>query len=201
MKLYYTAGVSSLAPHIILCETGLPYSLEAVDLATHRTASGEDFFAINPKGYVPALQLDDGTLLTECPAILLYLAAQRPELGLRPPSDSLADLRLQEWLCFIGTELHKNFSPFFNPNAGADWKAAAHSRLDRQLPLVDRQLATSPYLLGEQFSIADAYLYVTLSWATWIKLDLAPYPALQAYIARIAARPAVIQARNKEGLN
>ena len=200
MKLFYKPGACSLSPHIVLEESGLPYESESVDLKTKVTASGADFYAINPKGYVPALLLDSGELLTEGPAIVQYLADQVPAKRLAPANGTLERYRLQSWLTFIGTELHKSFSPFFNPAAGDDWKAIARANLERRLAYTDAQLAGKSYLLGEDFTVADAYLFTVLSWAKFIKLDLAQWPNLAAYQARVAARPKVQAALKAEGL-
>jgi glutathione S-transferase len=200
MKLFYTPGASSLFPHIVLCELGLPHDLEKVDLKRHATADGRDYYAINPKGYVPALQLDDGQLLTEGPAIVQYLADLKPEAGLLPPAGTLERARVQEWLTFIGTEIHKSFSPLFRADASEDWKAAARANVDRRLGYVDQALAGREHLTGSQFSVADAYLFTVLSWARYMQIDLAPWPALAAFQARVAARPAVQAALQSEGL-
>ncbi|SAK75214.1 glutathione S-transferase domain-containing protein [Caballeronia catudaia] len=200
MKLFYKAGACSLASHIVLEEAGLPYEIEAVDLKTKRTASGADFTAINAKGYVPALLLDGGELLTEGPAIMQFVADQAPAKHLAPLADAMSRYRLQGWLTFIGTELHKNFSPFFNPAASSDWKAAAMSNLERRLTYTAQQLTDKPYLLGDEFSIGDAYLFTVLGWAKHIDLDLGKWPVLVAYQARVGARPAVQRAMKAEGL-
>ncbi|WP_244848101.1 glutathione transferase GstA [Caballeronia sp. SL2Y3] len=200
MKLFYKAGACSLASHIVLEESGLPYEIEAVDLKTKVTASGADFMAINPKGYVPALQLDDGNVLTEGPAIMQYIADQVPGKHLAPLADAMSRYRLQGWLTFIGTELHKNFSPFFNPAATSEWKAAAMANLERRLAYVAKHIDDKQYLLGNEYSIGDAYLFTVLGWASFIDLDLNKWPALTAYQARVAARPAVQAAMKAEGL-
>lgn len=200
MKLFLKAGACSLSPHIVLEESGLPYETEAVDLKTKVTASGADYWAINPKGYVPALQLDSGEVLTEGPAIVQYLADQVPEKKLAPANGTLERYRLQSWLTFIGTELHRSFSPFFNPASSDDWKAAALSNLERRLDYVNTQLAGKSYLLGEEFSVADAYLFTILNWTKFIKLDLARWPNVAVYHARVGARPAVQATLKSEGL-
>lgn len=200
MKLFLKAGACSLSPHIVLEESGLPYETEAVDLKTKVTASGTDYWAINPKGYVPALQLDSGEVLTEGPAIVQYLADQVPEKKLAPANGTLERYRLQSWLTFIGTELHRSFSPFFNPASSDDWKAAALSNLERRLDYVNTQLAGKSYLLGEEFSVADAYLFTILNWTKFIKLDLARWPNVAVYHARVGARPAVQATLKSEGL-
>lgn len=200
MKLYYKPGACSLSPHIVLEETGLPYEAEAVDLKTKVTASGADFTQTNPKGYVPALVLDSGELLTEGPAIVQYLADLAPEKKLAPANGTVARYQLQSWLNFIGTELHKSCSPFFNPASGDAWKAIARANLERRLAHTDQALAGKPYLLGEDFSVADAYLFTVLSWMGYVGLDLSPWSNLTAFQARVAARPAVQAALKAEGL-
>jgi len=200
MKLYYKAGACSLASHIVLEETGLPYEIEAVDFKTKLTASGADFTQINPKGYVPALVLDSGELLTEGPAIVQYLADRVPEKRLAPANGTLERYRLQSWLTFIGTELHRSCTPFFNPASGDVWKAAAMGNLERRLEFVNGELAGKAYLLGDAFSVADAYLFTVLSWMPYVKLDLSRWPNLTAFQARVAARPAVQAALKAEGL-
>ena len=200
MKLFYTPGASSLFPHIVLCELGLPHELEKVDLRSHTTADGSDYYATNPKGYVPALRLDDGQLLTEGPAIAQYLADLKPEAGLLPPAGTLERARVQEWLTFIGTELHKNFSPLFNPAATDDAKEAARANLARRLPIAAQVLEGRPYLTGEAFTVADAYLFTVLTWTRLVDVDLSPWPSLGAYLERIGARPSVQAAMEAEGL-
>lgn len=200
MKLYYSPGACSLSPHIVLCELGLAHELEKVDLRSHTTADGGDYYAINPKGYVPALRLDDGQLLTEGPAIVQYLADLKPAAGLLPPAGTLERARVQEWLAFIGAEIHKNFSPLFRPDTSADWKAAARATLERRLAFVDQALTGRDYLLGSLFSVADAYLFTVVGWCRLMQIDLAPWPALSAFQARVAARPAVQAAMRSEGL-
>lgn len=199
MKLFIKPGACSLSPHIILEEAGLPYETEVVDLAKKVTASGADYLAINPKGYVPALQLDSGEVLTEGPAIVQYLADQVPQKNLAPANGTLARYHLQSWLTFIGTEIHKNYSPFFNPAAPAEMKDIARANLQRRLGYVNEQLAGKDYLLG-QFSVADAYLFVVVNWSGFIQLDLSGWPNLTAFMARMAARPAVQAALKAEGL-
>ncbi len=200
MKLYYSPGACSLSPHIVLCELGLPHELVRVDLKSHTTADGADYYGVNPKGYVPALQLDDGQILTEGPAIVQYLADQKPAAGLLPPAGTLERARVQEWLTFIGTEIHKSFSPLFRPDAAADWKTAARANLDRRLGFADQALAGRDYLTGDRFCVADAYLFTVASWTRPMKIDTAAWPNLAAYLARVAARPAVREAMVAEGL-
>ena len=200
MKLYFKAGACSLSPHIVLEESGLSYEAEGVDLAKKLTASGADYWKINPKGYVPALQLDSGELLAEGPAIVQYLADLVPAKKLAPANGSIERYRLQSWLNFISTELHKSFSPFFNPAAGDAWKEAAKANLERRFAYVNGELQGKSYLLGEDFSVADAYLFTVLSWAKYTPLDLSALGNLTAYLARVAARPAVQAALKAEGL-
>lgn len=199
MKLYYSPGACSLSPHIVLCEAGLAHELIKVDLKTKKTELGDDFTAINAKGYVPALVLDDGTVLTEGAAIVQYLADLAPAAGLAPAADTLARVRLQEWLIFIASELHKGFSPLFR-DAPAAWQEKVRADLAARLSWLARNLEQRPYLLGDSFSVADAYLFTVLNWAKWVKLDLAPWPCLGTYIARIASRPGVQKALRTEGL-
>ena len=200
MKLFLKPGSCSLASHIVLEEIGRPYDTETVDLAKKLTASGADFWAINPKGYVPALLLDDGDLLTEGPAILQYLADLAPELQLAPANGSKARYQLQSWLTFIGTEVHKNFSPFFNPAATPEMKDLARANLQRRLGYVNDQLAGRDFLMGDTFSVADAYLFTVVGWAKFVHLDLSAWPHLIAFQGRVAARPATQRALKAEGL-
>ena len=200
MKLFIKPGACSLSPHIALEEAGLRYETESVDLATKQTASGGNFFEVNPKGYVPALLLDSGELLTEGPAIVQYIADQAPAKKLAPANGSLARYQFQGWLNFIATEIHKSCTPFFSPLAKDDWKGAARINLDRRLGLVNEHLADKPYLLGDAFSVADGYLFTTLSWMKYIGIDLATLPNLAAFQARVAARPAVQKVLKDEGL-
>lgn len=200
MKLYYTPGACSLAPHIVLCESGLPYILERVDLRNKTIADGRDFLAINPLGYVPVLELNNGEMLTEGTAILFYLADRVPNLGLVPPAGEVARYRLLAWLNFIGSELHKNFSPLFGKDTPAEYKAQVSARLATRFAHVDGVLAYSPYLADGVFTIADAYLFVVSNWAAIVGFDLAPYPHLLAFRERVAARPSVQRAMQEEGL-
>ena len=198
MKLYFSPGTCSLAVNISLQESGLAYTPVKVDLKAKKTAAGDDFNAINPKGYVPALALDSGELLTEVPAVLQYVADQAPTANLAPANGTLARYQLQGWLTYIGTEIHKNFGPFFNPSATPEWKNACMANLERRLAYANDQLQGKDYLMGSQFTVADAYLFNTLGWAKFIKLDLDQWPNLAAYQKRIADRPSVIAARNLE---
>lgn len=200
MKLYYFPGACSLSPHIVLCETGLGFDLEKVDLGTKRTESGSDYLAVNPKGYVPTLQLDDGQTLTEGPAIIQYLADRVAEKKLAPAAGTMARYRLQEWLNFISTELHKACSPLFNPNLPDAMKSAAMEQLTKRLAFTAGQLEGKIFLMGDQFTVADAYLFTVLSWTAHLHIDLAAWPALQSYQGRVAARPSVQAALKAEGL-
>ena len=200
MKLFYTPGACSLSPHIVACELGLAIDIETVDLKTRTTQEGRDFTAINPKGYVPALELDNGQVLTEGPAIVQYLAELKPEKNLLPPAATLERARVQEWLAFIGTELHKNFSPLFNPDASDEVQANARAAIARRLGFVDQALKDQTYLMGEQFTVADAYLFTVVNWTRFKAIDLTPWPAVAAFMQRVAQRPAVQQALREEGL-
>ena len=200
MKLYYAPGACSLASHIALHETGLPFEIEKVDFATKKTALGDDFMQINPKGYVPTIKLDDGSILTEGGAILQYIADQQPDSGLAPKAGTMERYRLQEWLTFIGTEIHKTFSPMFNKAAAEEVKTNARNLLTKRLGYVETRLANKPYLMGDKFSVADAYLFTVVSWSNFTGFDLSPFPKLKEYMARVAARPKVQAAMQAEGL-
>ena len=200
MKLYYAPGACSLASHIILHETGLPFEIDKLIPATKTTAGGEDFMQINPKGYVPTLRLNDGSILTEGAAILQYIADQKPESGLAPMAGTMDRYRLQEWLTFIGTEIHKSFSPMFNKTAAVEVKDYARNLLTRRLGYAEAQLANRPYLMGDHFTVADAYLFVVASWSSHVGFDLGSFPHIREYLARIAMRPAVQAAMKSEGL-
>lgn len=201
MKLYYAPGACSLSPHIVAREADIPVELERVDLATRRTASGEDYLAVNPNGYVPAIRLTDGSVLTEGVAIVQYLADQKPEAGLIPTADSLARARVLEQLTFISAELHKTFGPFFTPGAAETEKAGAMNKIGWRLDYVERVLADGrPYFSGERFSVSDAYLFTVVNWTRLIRIDLTRWPKLAAFLGRVAARPRVQEALKAEGL-
>lgn len=189
MKLYYSPGACSLSPHIALREAGLKFDAETVDLRTHKTKSGADFYQINPKGYVPALVLDDGQLLTEGAAIVQYVADQKPRRKLAPKAGTIERAHLQEWLNFIATEVHKSFSPLFNPATPEEMKKGALDRLNKRLAYIAERLDGKPWLMGDEFTVADAYLFTMLQWANGMKIDVGP--VLSAYRDRVAARPAV----------
>ncbi len=200
MKLYFYPGACSMAPHIVLREAGYQFDLDKVDLAKKQTASGEDYTKVNPKGYVPALRLDDGQVLTEAGAILQYLADHKPESGLAPKAGTLERYRLMEWLNFIASEVHKTLGALFNPKITPEWKNDRIALFSRRCDFLVRTLDGKPYLMGDKFSVADAYLFTILGWANLFKLDMSKWPALQNYSSRIAARPAVQQAMKAEGL-
>ena len=200
MKLYYSPGACSLSPHIVLHEAGLAYEPVLASTKTHQLADGTDFYTINPLGYVPVLELDDGTRLREGPAIVQYLADQAPHKNLAPAHGTLGRYRLQEWLTFIGTEIHKTFSPLFVPGTPEDYKPQVKQRLLARLQWVDSELAGKPYLMGEQFTVADAYLFTVTNWGQYVGLDISQLKNLVAYRERIAARPAVQAAMKAEGL-
>ncbi|MDB5443720.1 MAG: hypothetical protein JWP86_2877 [Phenylobacterium sp.] len=201
MKLYYAPGACSLAPHIIAREAGLDVRLEKVEFgADGRWAGGRDYWQINPKGAVPALELDDGEVLTENAVILQYLASLAPQAGLGPPAQGMAHWRFLELLNFIATELHKGFAPLFKqPTPGL--RDSTVEALAQRFDLLVRQLADRAYLTGERFTIADAYAYVILNWTRLHQLDLTPWPSLRAFMDRVETRPAVQQARREEGLD
>lgn len=200
MKLYYTPGACSLASHIVASEMGLPVKLERVDLATKVTASGENYMKVTEKGYVPALMLDDGTVLTEGTAIMQYLADREPGKGLAPANGSIARYEVQALLGFINSELHKSYSPLFNPATSAEVRAERLAYLAKRYAYVDKLLAGREYLTGTHFTIADAYLFTVTSWASHVKLDLSALANLAAFQQRVAARPAVVTAMRAEGL-
>ncbi|BFI62066.1 glutathione S-transferase [Yersinia pseudotuberculosis] len=191
MKLFYKPGACSLSPHIVLREAGLDFSIERVDLVTKKTETGADYLSINPKGQVPALVLDDGSLLTEGVAIVQYLADKVPDRHLIAPSGTLSRYHAIEWLNFIATELHKGFSPLFNPNTPDEYKTIVRERLDKQFSYVDSILAKHDYLLGNKFSVADAYLFTVSRWANALNLQIKERSHLDQYMARVAERPAV----------
>jgi glutathione S-transferase len=200
MKLFYTPGACSLSPHIVLHEAGLPFEAEKVDLKSKKTESGADFNAVNPKGAVPALQLENGEVLTEGVAIVQYLADRKPETGLAPQNGTLPRYRLQEWLNFVSTELHKGFSPLFNPGLPDDMKEITKQGLTKKLAHLEGHLAKHPYLMGEGFTVADAYAFTILSWAKMFAIDLSPYPNVVAFMGRVAERPSAQAAMKAEGL-
>ena len=200
MKLYYSPGACSLSPHIALLEAGLPADLVRVDLRTHKLDGGDDYHHVHVKGYVPLLELDSGERLSEGPAIVQYIADRNPASGLAPAAGTMERYRLQEWLNFITSELHKSFSPLFDSGAPAEWKEKVKARLAARFDWISTQLAGKDYLLGKQFTVADAYLFTVLRWSKLVGLDLARWPTLATYVDRVAARPHVQQALKSEGL-
>lgn len=200
MKLYYSPGACSLSPRIALEESGLAYEAIAAPTKTHTLADGTDYYSINPLGYVPLLVLDDGRQLREGPAIVQYIADQVPHKHLAPANGTFERAKLQEWLNFIGTELHKGFSPLFNPATPAEYKAMVVARLGERLKFTDGLLADRQFVLGDDFSVADGYLFTVTNWAQPLGIDLSPFPNLVAYRARVGSRPAVIAAMRAEGL-
>ncbi len=200
MKLYYSPGACSLSPHIALLEAGLPYDLVKVDLKAKKLENGDDFLSINPKGQVPALALDSGELVTEGPVIVQMIADKVAAKNLAPARDSAERYKLQEWLTYINSEVHKSFGPMFSPVLADDAKAFFKDRVMAKFKYLDGALAGKDYLMGKQFTVADGYLFTMLAWADRMKFDLAAMPNLLAYKARVGARPAVQAALTKEGL-
>lgn len=201
MKLFYKPGACSLASHITLRESGKDFSLDGVDLMKKRLENGDDFFAVNPKGQVPALLLDDGTLLTEGVAIMQYLADSVPDRQLLAPTSSLSRYKTIEWLNYIATELHKGFTPLFRPDTPEDFKPTVRALLEKKMQYVNDSLKDNQWICGPRFSIADAYLFTVLRWAHAVKLNMAGLSHIDAYMARMAERPAVAAALKAEGLN
>ena len=200
MKLFYASGACSLSPHIVAREAGIDLALQKVDLKTKTIVTEGDFLAINPKGSVPALGLDNGEILTEGPTIVEYLADLKPQSGLAPPAGSMARYRLQEMLGYINSEIHKSYSPLFRPDTPAETRAERQAYLLRRYALLDKQLEGRQYLFGDTFTAADAYLFTVTNWAEHVKLDLSQFANLQAFQRRVAARPAVQAAMRAEGL-
>ncbi len=200
MKLYYSPGACSLSPHIVLQEAGLAYEPVLASTKTHQLKDGTDYYSINPKGYVPLLELDDGQRLTEGPAIVQYIADQVPDKQLAPANGTMARYRLQEWLNFITSELHKGFSPLFNPSMPEEAKAQFRAKLQDRFKWVDSQLAGKTFLMGDVFTVADAYLFTVTNWAPRVDVDLSSHANLVAYRARVGERPAVQAAMKAEGL-
>ncbi len=200
MKLYYSPGACSLSPHITLHESGLKFEHVLASTKTHQLEDGTDYYSINPLGYVPLLELDDGTRLTEGPAIVQYIADQAPDKNLAPPNGTVARAQLQSWLNFIATEIHKGFGPLFNPATPAEYKTLSIDKLLSRLTWVDGELAGKAYLMGEQFSVADPYLFTVTNWAPRVGVDISGLANLNAFRERVAARPAVQRAMREEGL-
>ncbi len=200
MKLYYATGACSLSPHITLCEADLNYELIKVDLQKSTTEDGRDYSTINPFGYIPALELDNGEILLEGPAIVQYIADQVPDKNLAPANGTLERYHLQQQLNFISTELHKGFGALFNPALPKEAGEIFLGTVARRLDVLAPQLESSPYLMGDNFTVADAYLFTVLSWSPHLKFDLSRWPSLGAYLGRVGERPAVLQALKEEGI-
>jgi len=200
MKLYYSPGACSLSPHIVLREAGLDFDLALASTKTKTLADGGDFYQVNPKGQVPVLELADGARLTEGPAIVQYLADQKPESGLAPKAGTIERYRLMEWLNFVTSELHKSYSPLFNAAMPEEGKVVYRGRLADRLQWVDSQLEGKDYLLGTQFSVADAYLFTVTNWSPLVGVDMSAFKHLNAFRERVAARPSVQAAMEAEGL-
>ncbi len=200
MKLYYTPGTCSLSPHIVLRETKTPFTLMKTDLKTKKTEDGRDFLEVNPAGYVAALELDDGDVLTEGVAIVQYIADTARATHLAPANGTLARYRLQSWLNFVSHELHAVFGSLFTPKMPEEGKAIAIAKLRERFSLLDKRFAKNDYLMGDTYTVADAYCFTILTWAKGFGIDLADYPRLNAYFARIGERPAVVDAMQAEGL-
>jgi glutathione S-transferase len=200
MKLYYSPAACSLSPHIVLREAGLKFELERVDNKTKRTETGADFLKLNGKGYVPLLQLDDGRFLSEGPVVAQYIADLKPESGLAPANGTYERYKVQEWLNFVTSELHKNFSPLFRPDVADEVKKYARANITKRVEWVAKELEGRTFLTGETFTIADSYLFVVLSWARFTDVDLTPWPAVGKFLERVAARPKVQEALKAEGL-
>jgi glutathione S-transferase len=199
VKLYLSPGACSLSPHIVLREAGLPFDVEQVDTKTHQLKSGGDYYKINPKGYVPALALDDGQILTEGVAIVQYLADKKPETKLAPAAGTMDRYRLQEWLTFISSEIHKGFSVLFNPKSTDDTKQGARERLGTRFDFLEKHIQGKTYLMGDTFTVADAYLFTVLRWSAFTGIDLGKWGGLKAYFSRVHERPAVRAALEAEG--
>jgi len=200
MKLFFSPGACSLSPRIALLEAGLPFTTQKVDTKTKLLDGGGDYWAINSKGYVPLLELDNGEYLTEGPAIVQYIADQKPESGLAPKAGTMERYRLQEWLNFITSEIHKSFSPLFDPTFSPEVKQLFKDRLGKRFDWLSAQLKGKSYLMGDTFTVADGYLFTVLNWGQWVGIDLAKWPVLKDYHARVSARPKVQEALKAEGL-
>ncbi len=200
MKLYFSPGACSLSPHIVLRESGLPFELVQVDVRAKKLKDGGDFLQTNPKGQVPTLELDDGDRLTEGSAIVQYIADQAPAKKLIPPAGDRARYHVQEWLNFTASELHKNFSPLFRPTTPEDYKPLARANITGRYDYINKHLASRAYLMGDTFTVADAYMFVMTQWSGRVNIDLAEWPNFKAYRERILARPKVQEAMKAEGL-
>jgi len=200
MKLYFAPGACSLSPHIVLREAGYNFDLEQVNNQEKKTKSGMDYWGINPKGQVPVLELDNGERITEGPVIVQYLADQKPASGLAPANGTMERVRVQEWLNFTTSELHKTFGPIFRPTTPDAFKDISKENLGKRFAWLDKQLTGKQYLTGDKFNVADAYLFTVLRWSTRVNIDLGQWPNLKAYVDRVAARPKVQEAMKAEGL-
>ena len=200
MKLYYAPGACSLAPHIVAREAGLTFDLDQLDWATMKTASGEEFLKVNPKGYVPALRLDDGNVFTESGVLIQYLADQNPAAGLIPAAGTMERYRVMEAINFISTELHKGFGPLWNKANSPDVHAAAKKQLAKRFDYLETVFTQQPFLTGNHFTVADAYLFTILNWTNFHAIDVAPWPKVKDFMSRVAARPKVQEALKAEGL-
>ena len=201
MKLYYSPGACSLSVHIALRESGHPFELEKVDLRSKRTENGQDYNRINPKGYVPALQLEDGTLLTEAGVCAQYVADLAPQTDLAPLAGTMDRYRLMEWMSFISTELHKTFGPLFDPATSTELRQRQMKLLEKRFAYLSEHLAARRRVLGDKFTVADAYLFTVLNWTHVVKIDMAPWPALQNYMKSVGEEPSVRAAMKAEGLS
>jgi glutathione S-transferase len=200
MKLYYVPGVCSLASHIALREAGADFTLDKMDRDTRRTESGENYLEVNPKGSVPALRLDNGEVLTEGAVILQYIADQKPQSDLAPVAGSMERYRLAEWLNYVATEVHKQYSPLFNPKLPPEWRENQLGLLSKRFDYLSQQLTGRDYLMGDRFTVVDAYLYTVLRWSARVKIELGNWPVLMDYLVRLTARPAVQAALRAEGI-
>ena len=200
MKLYYAPGACSLSPHIVSREAGIDLELERADLAQKKTESGKDFWGINPKGQVPVLEIDNGQRLTEGPVIVQYLADQKPGSGLAPAPGTIDRYRVQEWLNFVASEMHKTYGPLFRPTTPEEFKVMSREVIGKRVAWLDKELAGKQYLMGDRFTVADAYLFTVLRWSPRVGVDLSKSPNVTAYMDRVAARPKVQEALKAEGL-
>jgi len=200
MKLYFTPGACSMSPHIALREAGLVFTPVKVNLKDHRLDDGSDFYAVNAKGYVPVLELDDGTRLTERPALVQYIADQAPASKLAPANGTLARYQQQEWLSFITSELHKQYSPLFDPTTTDEVKGKQRDKIAKRYDWIVEQIGSNDYLTGSTFTVADAYLFTVTNWAKGVGIDVSRWPVLQAFMKRVAARPRVQETMKAEGL-
>jgi glutathione S-transferase len=200
VRLYFSPGACSLSPHIVLRESGLPFELEQVNLQAKKLKSGGDFLEVNPKGQVPVLKLDSGEILTEGPVIVQYIADQKPESGLAPKAGTLQRYHVQEWLNFVTSELHKSFTPLFKPNTPEEYAKISKENLANRFGFLDKELGKRQYLMGDKFTVPDAYAFTVVGWSKYKDIDLSRWPNLKGYMDRVAARPKVQEAMKAEGL-